>query len=187
MEDAVFLEHPPLGLRQIDQNAILERIAKLDPLPDILDGLVQVAEAHLDGAMGSIMVCDRTNRLRHGASPNLPKAYSRALDGMLIGAAAGSCGTAAFCRETVIVADIATNPLWQDFKSLALSHGLRSCWSAPAVGSQGDVLATCAVYFAAPRSPQPQELDILKLVADIAKIAIERHRATAALTDETDS
>jgi PAS domain S-box-containing protein len=168
-------------LRQTLQNSILERIANLDPLPDILDVLVRVAEAHLEGSIGSIMVCDRSNRLRHGAAPNLPQAYNQALDGMLVGAKAGSCGTAAFCREIVIVADIETNPLWQDFKALALSHGLRSCWSAPAVGSNGEVLATCAIYFNHCRKPQPQELSILTLIADIAKIAIERHRAAAAM------
>lgn len=169
-------------LRQALQNSILERIAQLDPLPDILQDLVLVAEAHLEGAMGSIMVCDGNSRLRHGASPHLPPCYSQALDGMLIGGEAGSCGTAAFCRDIVIVADISTSPLWQDFKPLALSYGLQSCWSAPAVGSNDQVLATCAVYFTEPRRPQPQELALLTLVADIAKIAIERHRAAMALT-----
>ncbi len=168
-------------LRQTLQNSMLERIAKLDPLADILEVLVRVAEAHLEGAMGSIMICDKTQRLRHGAAPNLPAAYNEALDGMLIGAEAGSCGTAAFCREIVIVADIASDPLWQDFKSLALSHGLRSCWSAPAVGSDDRVLATCAVYFSRCRHPQPHELEVLTLIADIAKIAIERHQAADAL------
>ena len=169
-------------LRQALQNAILERIAQLDPLPDILQDLVLVAEAHLEGAMGSIMLCDGNSRLRHGASPHLPPCYSQALDGMLIGEEAGSCGTAAFCRDIVIVADISTSPLWQDFKPLALSYDLQSCWSAPAVGSNDQVLATCAVYFTEPRRPQPQELALLTLVADIAKIAIERHRAAMALT-----
>lgn len=168
-------------LRQSLQNAVLERIAQLDTLPEILDTLVRIAEAHLAGAMGSIMVCDRSSRLRYGAAPHLPTPYSHALDGMLIGANAGSCGTAAFCREVVVVPDIATDPLWQDFKDLALHHGLRACWSAPAISNNNTVLATCSVYFSVSRQPQPQELDILTLVADIAKIAIERHQATAAL------
>ena len=164
-------------LHQTLRSAILERIVKLDSLSDILEVLVLVAEAQIEGAMGSIMICDIAQRLRHGASPNLPEAYSRALDGMAIGAEAGSCGTAAYYGETVIVADIATNRLWQDFKALALNHGLRSCWSTPAVGSNGQVLATCAVYFSHCRYPQPQELEILTLVADLVKIAVERHQA----------
>ncbi|MGC9527291.1 MAG: response regulator [Limnospira sp.] len=163
------------------QNTILKRIAKLDPLPDILDALVRAAETQFEGGICSILLCDRSGKLRHGAAPNLPEAYSKALDGLLIGPEAGSCGTAAFCREIVIVADISGDPLWRDFRHLAIEHGLHSCWSAPAIGSDGEVLATFAVYFKECRTPQRRDVEILTRAADIAKIAIERDRAQAAL------
>ncbi|MEB3885435.1 response regulator [Lyngbya sp. CCY1209] len=163
------------------QNAILERIARLDPLPDILDALVRAVETQFEGGIGSILLCDRSGKLRHGAAPNLPDPYSKALDGLLVGPQAGSCGTAAFCREIVIVADISGDPLWQDFRHLALEHGLQACWSAPAIGGNGEVLATFAVYFKECRTPQRRDLEILTRAADIAKIAIERDRAETAL------
>lgn len=182
-------ERKQAKLRLEMQNAILERIARSDPLPDILDALVRATEPQLDGGLCSILLCDmkttptgdRTGYLRHGAAPNLPQAYCEAVDGAEIGASAGSCGTAAFCRDIVIVSDIASDPLWNNFKHLALEHGLRACWSAPALGSDGEVLATFAVYYRTCKTPQPREIDIISLAANIAKIAIERDRATESL------
>jgi len=163
------------------QNAILERIARLDPLPDILDALVRATETQFEGGICSLLLCSRSGKLRHGAAPNLPEAYLRAVDGLSIGPSVGSCGRAAYCREIVIVTDISGDPLWRNFRHLALEHGLQACWSAPAIGGDGEVLAVFAVYFRECRTPQKQDLEILTRAADIAKIAIERDRAETAL------
>lgn len=157
--------------------------AKLDPLPEILDALARSMENQFRGGLCSVLLCDRHGKLRHAAAPNLPKAYSQALDGMLIGPEEGSCGKAAFCRDIVIVADIATDPLWQNFRHLALEHGLQACWSAPVIGSDQKILGTFAVYFNTCRAPGDGDLEILSLSAHIASIAIERDRTTQALAD----
>lgn len=158
-------------------------MAELDPLPETLDALARSMEKQFQGGLCSILLCDRHGKLHHGAAPNLPKAYSEALDEMLIGPEAGSCGKAAFCRDIVIVADIATDPLWQNFRHLALEYQLRACWSAPVIGSDQEILGAFAVYFKTCRTPQHQELEILSLSAHIASIAIERDRTTQALAD----
>jgi PAS domain S-box-containing protein len=165
-------------LRVEVQNLVLERIAKGEPLPDILDVLVRAIEDQIEGGICSILLCDRDGTLHLGAAPNLPDAYNQAIEGVAIGESVGSCGTAAFRKEPVIVTDTATDPLWQDFKELALSHNLRSCWSFPAISSDGSVLATFAVYHQNIHSPQPRELEIISLAANIVKIAIEREQAT---------
>ena len=168
-------------LRVEMQNSILERIAKGEALPDILEVLVRATEDQIEGGLCSILLCDREGKLHHGAAPNLPDAYNQALEGLSIGENAGSCGTAAFRKEPIIVSDLANDPLWQDYKELALAHGLRSCWSFPAIASDGSVLATFAVYHQDIHSPQPQELEAIALAANIVKIAIEREQATQAL------
>jgi|GEM_PF-1645049 len=168
-------------LRVEMQNSLLERIAKGDALPDILDALVLATEDQIEEGICSILLCDREGKLHLGAAPNLPDAYNQAIEGMSIGEKAGSCGTAAFRKEPVIVSDITTNPLWQDFKELALAHGLGSCWSFPAIASDGSVLATFAVYHRDIHHPEPQELESIALAANIVKIAIEREQATQAL------
>jgi len=120
-------------------------VAKGDSLAEILDSLCRLVEAQADDVLASILLVDG-DRLRHGGAPSLPKAYTDAINGTVIGPSAGSCGTAAYRGEPVIVEDIATDPLWADYRDLALPHSLRACWSAPVFSSQGKVIATFAMY-----------------------------------------
>ena len=136
------------------QAQILEMIAMSAPLGDVLERLVLLIESQFKGIVGSVLLLDETGtRLRHGAAPNLPDAYVKAIDGVRIGPNVGSCGTAAYRREAVIVADIMTDPLWEDYKDLAAAHGLRSCWSTPILSHQGAVLGTFAMYSKEVREP----------------------------------
>ncbi|MEP7453316.1 diguanylate cyclase, partial [Phyllobacterium sp. SB3] len=161
-----------------EQAAILEMIAVNFPLEVILDRLVRMMESQLEGVFGSILLMDENGtRLKHGAGPTLPQAYSRAIDGLVIGPDAGSCGTAAYRSESVIVADISTDPLWINFRDLAAAHQLRSCWSAPILSHQGTVLGTFALYSADVRSPGPPEINLTTIATRIAAIAIERKLA----------
>ncbi|HEY9646241.1 MAG TPA: PAS domain-containing protein, partial [Chroococcidiopsis sp.] len=162
------------------QNAILERIAKAEPLSDILDALARATEEQLEGGLCSILL-HHDGRLYYGAAPHLPAAYNQAIDGLAIGEGAGSCGTAVVRRQPIIVTDIATDPLWPRYKDIALAHGLRACWSVPVIASDGTVLATFAVYHRTIHHPGAREIEVISLVANITKIAIERERNTQAL------
>src|SRR3954471_24349833 len=105
-------------------------VAKGDSLSDILDILCLLVEEQSSGVLASILLMDSNGKqLRHGAAPNLPKAYTDAIDGLTIGHSVGSCGTAAYRAEQVIVSDIAADPLWDAFREVALAHSLRACWS----------------------------------------------------------
>src|SRR5438094_5145321 len=121
-----------------------------------------------------------SKQLRHGGAPNLPKAYTEAIDGAFIGASVGSCGTAAYRAEQVIVSDIATDPLWADFRELALGHSLRACWSTPIFSAEGKVIGTFAMYYCEPRSPSPLEQDTIKHITHLAGVAIQRKLAETA-------
>src|SRR5256714_3966928 len=107
-------------------------------------------------------------------------AGGRAIDRAFIGASVGSCGTAAYRAEQVIVSDIATDPLWADFRDLALAHSLRACWSTPIFSSEGKVIGTFAMYYREPRSPSPREQDTIKHITHLAGIAIQRKLAETA-------
>src|SRR5882762_561007 len=161
-----------------EEKRLLEMIAKGNSLSMILDALCRLVEELSKGSLCSILLLDPDgNRLWHGAAPSLPKIYVDAIDGGFIGPAAGSCGTAAYRKEPVIVCDIATDPLWADYRDLALPHGLRACWSTPILSSEGRVLGTFAVYYREPRSPTPQDHDVIEQITHLASIAIEREQA----------
>jgi len=169
------------------QNRILAKIASGEALAEILEALMGAIEAQLEGAISSILLLDEANKLRPTAAPSLPEAYSRAVDGVAISEGVGSCGTAIVRRASVITADIATDPLWQDCKTLALEHGLRACWSVPMITKDGKALGTFAVYFSTVRSPHPAELAIITHAANMARIAIERDQTeTARQRNEAD-
>ncbi|MGH3386952.1 MAG: SpoIIE family protein phosphatase [Nocardioidaceae bacterium] len=160
---------------------LLERIASAEPLPEILHSLVgMIEEQSTDGMLASILIADPDGRhLHHGAAHNLPAEYNAAIDGLEIGPAAGSCGTAAYRRETVIVADIDADPLWADHRNLARLAGVRACWSTPLM-SRGEVLGTFAMYYQTPHVPSADDREAAAMFSQTATFAIERHRAEEA-------
>lgn len=148
------------------------------PLREILDELVRTVESLThSGMIGSILILDKDGRrLLHGAGPSLPQAYNDAIDGIEIGPDVGSCGTAAHCDKTVAVFDIANNPLWANFKELALKYGLRACWSTPIHGSDGKVVGTFANYYKVVRDPSPTDQALTDMITGTAAKAIEHAR-----------
>ena len=145
-----------------------------------LDALIRLIEKVSPGMRGSVLLLDGTT-LHHGAAPHLPPAYCQAIDGASIGPAAGSCGTAAFRRERVIVRDITTDPLWADYHILGETYGLAACWSTPIRDGDGAVLGTFAMYYDEPREPTASELELADTAALLAGNAIKRDSAERAL------
>ena len=162
------------ALRDI-QAQILEKIAMSAPLENVLEQLMLLVESQITGIFGSVLLIDESRtRLRHGVAPTLPKSYTAAIDGVPIGPKSGSCGTAVHRRETVIVADIENDPLWEDYRDLAAEYGFRSCWSTPILSHQSEVLGTFALYSKEVREPTKVETQLIETTNRIAGIAIER-------------
>jgi len=159
------------------QASLLEMIARNEPLPMILEALVLLIEAQLTGIDGSVLLLDgEGTRLYHGAAPNLPGGYSRLIDGVQIGPKVGSCGTAVWRGQSVIVEDVMSDPLWEDFRAMVAPFGFRSCWSTPIATSQNNMLGTFALYSREVRRPTEHETKLVALATHIAGIAIERKR-----------
>jgi PAS domain S-box-containing protein len=164
------------------QKQVLELIATGAPLANVLEALVRLLEAQSPAMLCSILLLDPDGlHLRHGAAPNLPESYNRLIDGLAIGPSVGSCGTAAFRREAVIVSDTYTDPLWADYRELAREHGLRACWSTPIFATSGRVLGTFAMYYRKPRDPSAGDFELIEAATHIAGIAIERAQVEEAL------
>jgi len=166
------------------QMQVLEMIASGKPMTETLNALLRMIEAQSAEMLCSILLLDRDGlHVRHGAAPSLPADYLKAIDGSAIGPCAGSCGTAAFRREAVFVADIATDPLWADYKHLALPHGLRACWSTPIFDAQRNVLGTFAIYYRKPALPDERHLQLIDVATHTAAVCIAKHRAEDALRE----
>lgn len=160
---------------EAQQRVVLALIARDRPLDEVLLAVVEMLERQSPGMRGSIMLLDPERDTLHvSAAPHLPAAYCEAIEGSRIGPQAGSCGTSAFRRAFVHVDDIATDPLWVDYRADALPHGLRACWSAPVLGAELDVLGTLAFYYDEVRAPDEWTLTLVETGADLAGIAIQR-------------
>ena len=107
--------------------------------------------------------------------------YSTPAFSLVLKLANDSCGTAAYRRQPVVVCDIASDPLWTEYRQLALPYGLRACWSTPIATQDGTILGTFAVFYREPRSPDAQHLQVIAHATHLAGVAIEHDRAKVQL------
>jgi PAS domain S-box-containing protein len=154
------------------EKRILDMVARGDSLARILDSLCLLVEEQAQGVLASVLLVEN-GRLVHGGAPTLPKAYMDAIDGVAIGPSVGSCGTAAYRGEQVIVTDIATDPLWANYREAALPHALCACWSTPIFSPEGKVIGTFAMYYRECRSPSARDQEIIEQITDLAGVAIQ--------------
>jgi len=162
------------------QEQILALIAGGAPLAQSLEAVVRLIEDSSPDSLCSILLVEG-EQLHLGAAPSLPDRYNRAIEGLAVGEGVGACGTAAFRHQLVVVEDTQSDPLMQDYRELMCEHGLRACWSMPVVSTDGEVLATFAIYRAYPCRPKAEELELINTAARLAGIALARARAEAAL------
>jgi PAS domain S-box-containing protein len=162
------------------EREVLALIAAGTPTAGVLDAICREIESISHGLLASILLVE-SGQLRHGAAPSLPQSYMDAIDGLPAGPRAGSCGTAVYRKETVVVSDIATDPLWVAYREVALLHGLRACWSSPVIDGRGEVVATFALYHRAPGMPRQEDRELVARATHLIRIVDERDRATRAL------
>ena len=163
---------------QAEQSRIHEMIAANAPLGEILTDLVLMIESQSPDMLCSVLLLsDDGNHIRHGAAPSLPEQYVKAVDGEPIGPKNGSCGTAMHRGKPVIVTDILTDPLWEDYRELASASGFRACWSTPILSKRGKVLGSFAMYYHEPRKPTGDEARLTNVATQLAAIAIEHQSA----------
>jgi len=163
------------SLQQLIMNALADEI----PIADIADQLCRRVEQIAPDVVSSLLHIDAGGLIHPLGGPSLPEDYSRALDGVAIGADIGSCGSAAFFGKAVLAMDIDTDPRWQPFKTRPLEVGLRACWSTPIKAKDGRVIGTFAFYFRECRAPSRWHQRIVDACVHLGALAIERKEAQA--------
>ena len=162
------------------QENVLILIAGGAPPGEALEAIVRLIEKSAPQYLCSILMVDG-GHLRHSVAPSLPHDFVQAIDGLAIAEGMGACGTAAFRKESVVIEDVAHDPLTRNFRELLAAHGLRACWSTPVTGIDGKMLATFAIYRQTPGKPLPADLVLIATATRLARLALERDRAKVAL------
>lgn len=169
------------GLEHIQGQAMQSTLEGAS-LQQVLTQVVLGIEQQKPGSKGSILLLDDTGQHLHcGAAPSLAAGYNEAIEGIQIGDGVGSCGTAAYRRERVIVEDIQNHAYWAPYKELAGTYQLASCWSEPIFGKKGRILGTFAIYHAAPCAPTASDLDMIHKIASLVGLVVEEFQAEAQL------
>ena len=164
------------GQFRAEQERIKEMITADAPLSEILSNLVLMIEAQSPEMLCSILLLsDDGNHVRHAVAPSLPENYVKVIDGSPIGPKHGSCGTAMFRGKPVIVSDISTDPLWEEYRNFAWAIDVAACWSTPIMSSKGKVLGSFAMYYREPRTPNGDERYLTDAATRLAALAIEHN------------
>ena len=171
-------ENKQTQIREKSRTRVLELINEGGSLPVILEAIILAVEQENPDMLCSILLLDETKtHLLIGAGPSLPDFYNDAIHGVEIGMGVGSCGTAAFINERVIVDDIQTHSFWRDYKDIAGKAGLGSCWSEPIRATDGEVLGTFAIYHREINLPSEADHKVIDQTASLVSIAIEKKQA----------
>ncbi len=167
-----------------DRSRVVEMVATNQPLTEVLHELVALVESQRPEMIASLLLL-RGDRLYQGAAPHMPEGVTAAIaEGIPIGPAAGSCGTAAYRGQMVISPDIEHDPIWKDYADLALTNGLRAGWSVPIFSASREVLGTFALYYKDPRRPTADDITLLQVASGLAAVAIEQRGLTDRLAHQ---
>ena len=163
----------------------LEMMANGASLSAVLNDLCDAIDDHAPSATSMVCLMDPGGKqLLPCAGPRVPAAFTAAITPWPIGPNRGSCGTAAFAKQRVIIPDISSDPRWpDDARALALIHGFCAAWSEPLISKEGEVLGTFCISYAEPRIPNHRDLELIEAAGHIARIAIELERSHLALTN----
>ncbi len=166
---------------QVRGSEVPTEFTRGDSLEHVLDRHLNAVEQNFDGELTTsiLLLSPDGKRLFHGGGPKLPASYRKAIDGSEIGPRAGSCGTAAYFNRPVYVSDIASDPLWAEYRHLALPHGFRSCWSTPIRDRTGGVLGTFATYHGKVGAPSLEEIEAIGMITGHVADAILLSRGIA--------
>ena len=156
------------------QNEILGEVNQQNSLNVILSKLTDRLDELGSGHAATILL-NSPDGLWPTAGRSIPSEWVKLISPLLPGPTQGSCGTAAFRKETVIVENILEDPLWAAFKDNQPTHGFMACWSQPVL-LEGRLVATFAIYFKEPRPPSENEIEVIKSLAISVAIIIERKK-----------
>jgi PAS domain S-box-containing protein len=167
------------------QREVLRSVVLGEDLGRTLEAAAATVESALPGAWVSVHLYEPLEHVLRlaAAGPSTPAELREEVAKLSIGPTQGSSGAAAHLREAVVVEDTAIDERFDDRRQAAQLYGVRSSWSTPVLGADGELIGTLAVYRPAPGRPDDRERRVLTGIAQLAGIAVVRDRATAELSD----
>lgn len=159
-----------------DHTAIIKMISSGAPLKKIFQVILSSIESYCDSKRlyGSIMLYNpSSNQLEKTVSLSVPKSFISAIEPIDVSLYGGASGTAAFLRHPVLITDIKNNPICEEYRHVALSHGFLSCWTSPLLSSKNELLGTIQLYSKHVGEINKETLKLVDTFSNLASLAIE--------------
>ncbi|WP_156026903.1 PAS domain S-box protein [Sporocytophaga myxococcoides] len=158
------------------QKLALEKAVNGESHTAVLETIALTAEEQSNNKLfASILLLENDGkRLLHAAAPSLSKNYIETIDKIQINSG-NPFGATAISGKDVMVYDIEKDPLWNEFKDIAMSNNLRACWSAPIWSSKGSLLGVFVLYYSEKNIPDINDKEMVDLLSRTAGIVTEWH------------
>ncbi|WP_349794727.1 EAL domain-containing protein [Xanthomonas sp. WHRI 7064] len=173
---AVLTDITDTKMHEVLQHRVLEALVQERPLIEVMTLICTEVERIAPDVLATVMSADNQGCLHSLAAPSLPPEYADAVNGLKIAPGAGACGTAAWRGRPVMVEDIATDPLFAQFRELLLPMGLRACWSTPIRSNSARVLGTFALYYRKAQRADAWHVRLTDLCQQLCTLALEREQ-----------
>ncbi|MDP9230284.1 MAG: PAS domain S-box protein [Bacteroidota bacterium] len=142
---------------------------------NIVKKLIKGIEQLHEGIFCSVVLLTDNETMQTLAAPRFPKEYVDAINDSPISLQSHPSGVAMFTQSPVIVEDLQTDSKWKHCHEIAEKFGIRACWSIPIINSTGNVMASFAIHYAIPKTPEKNELNTLNKVINLLRILMENN------------
>lgn len=167
-------------LLEKDQNDILKRIARKEPLEEIFLEAARLVERQRPQSMCAICRVEE-ERIRMISAPSLTSRFRHAIIDTVLSTEHGTCAAAAYLGQPVVTDNIATSSYWKKRRSLASDHGIRSSASVPIFSGTGQVLGTVGLMRRDIYHTTNADLELMERIASLVALAIEQHHLSQRL------
>lgn len=160
-------------LLEKDQNNVMIRIARKEPLKDIFIETARLLERQRPQCLAA--VCHvKNDRIQEMLSPSLPDQFCQSMNGTILSTEDGTCAAAAYLGQPVTAIDVATSPFWKNRREEALVHGLCSSASAPIFSGTGQILGTVAMMHREAYHATNADIELMERIAYMVALAVEQ-------------
>ena len=158
------------------EKSVLEQVASNAVLSDVLDSITETVGEVTGDANCAILLLDHDGEhLVVGSAPRLPAELVAALGPIPVASLTDRPATDKTLAETVITADMGSDPIWSRHRELAESYGLVSCWSTAIRSSEGNILGAFAAFYEVKPAPVTMSFELFDRMTRLTAIAIERN------------
>jgi PAS domain S-box-containing protein len=158
------------------QRDALQQVDAGVPIAQVLNGFASKCEglAHTTVWVAFLLWDTGRQRLHHVVGPGLPTRYRENIEDTAAHAALLLPEPLGRKNEPWVLPDIASVPTWTEWRTVALSNGLRALWSWPIWGAAQQLAGSLVCYFPEPTILGSGDSGILAVMAQTASLILDR-------------